>query len=85
MNNNLPSIVIEDLVLTATDNMQEMSSEEAKKISGGASISFRFPDYTYTNNDGEIVETGTRPEGIELSTEDSSDGTSLSINFSASS
>lgn len=85
MSNNSQSIVIEDLVLTTTNNIQEISSQEAKKISGGATISFTFPDYTYSNNDGEVVETGTRPDGLEFSSSESPDGTSLSLNFSASS
>lgn len=84
MNDNLTSIVIEDLVLTA-DNIREMNNKEVEEISGGARISFTFPDYTYTNDDGEVVETGTRPDGLELATEESPDSTSLSLSFSASS
>ena len=72
MKNTKPSVIIEDLAPLATDSIQDLSPSEINNISGGATTTFQFSfnsqdgeSYTFVNNNGEITETGTRPENFD--------------------
>ena len=80
MKNTKPSVIIEDLAPLATNSIQDLSPSEINKISGGATTTFQFSfnsqdgeSYTFVNDNGEITETGTRPENFDL------DGSTLSF------
>ena len=71
MKNKKPSVIIEDLAPLATDSIQDLSPLEINKISGGTTtFQFSFNSqngevFTFVNDNGEITETGTRPENFD--------------------
>lgn len=82
MKNTKSSITIDDLAPLSADNIKELSSAEINRISGGMTsssslqISGTLSDieepYSYKLENGEVIETGTRPEGLSVNSSFSS-------------
>lgn len=84
MNNQKSSIIIADLVASEDNlrdftNAELSQVKGGETISINETITFQAGElfvvsldegeiYTYTNNNGEITESGTRPEGLEINT-----------------
>ena len=84
MNNQKSSIIIADLVapegnlrdftnaeLNQVKGGESASINETITLQANNGFVFSLKDgeiYTYANNSGEITETGTRPEGLEINT-----------------
>ena len=73
MKNQTRSIVFGDLSDRATNKIEELTGKQAEQVNGGNSyfnsnVNYQSNgpsgSYSYSNNNGEIQETGQRPAGF---------------------